>query len=149
MKLFLLTLLSLPLGAQLFYTQSIAAGNQLPATPAAATSIPTGVPLAVAVDSGGRVYYSAANCIFRIDTDGTATRIAGTGQPGFSGDGGPAIDAELDAPQGIAIDAAGNVFVSDTGNQRIRRIAPSGIIGTIEDGFHAPAGIAVDKTGNI
>jgi uncharacterized protein (TIGR03437 family) len=149
MKLYLLILLSVPLAAQPFYTRSIAAGNQLPGTPAAATGIPMGAPLAVAVDSGGRVYYSAANCIFRVDTDGTAARIAGTGRPGFSGDGGPALDAQLNAPQGITIDAAGDVFVSDTGNNRIRRITPSGIIATIQDGFHAPAGIAVDKTGNI
>jgi uncharacterized protein (TIGR03437 family) len=149
MKLFALALLSLPIAAQPYYTRSIAAGTQLPATPAAATSIPTGRPLAVAVDSSGRVYYSAADCIFRVDTNGTATRMAGTGNPGFSGDGGAATNAELNAPQGIAIDTAGNVFVSDSGNNRIRRIAPSGIIATIAAGFNSPVGIAVDKAGNI
>ena len=107
MKLFLLDLLAFPLIGQPYYTRSIAAGNKLPATPAAATSIPTGTPLAVAVDSSRRVYYSAANAILRIDPDGTVAHIAGTGQAGFSGDGGPAVNAQLNAPQGIAIDPGG------------------------------------------
>ncbi|HVW10840.1 MAG TPA: IPT/TIG domain-containing protein [Bryobacteraceae bacterium] len=149
MKLILFALISLPVAAQPYYTQSIAAGTVLPATPAPAASIPSGSPVAVAADSSGRVYYSAANCIFRIEADGTATRIAGTGYYGFSGDGGPAVNAQLNAPQGIAVDAAGNVFVSDTGNNRIRRITPSGIIATIADGFKGPVGIAVDGSGNI
>ncbi len=61
----------------------------------------------------------------------TISTIAGTGQPGFSGDGGPAINAQLSEPRHLAVDAAGNVYVLDSNNIRIRRITPAGIITTV------------------
>lgn len=74
------------------------------------------------------------------------TPIAGTGQPGFSGDGRPAIQADLNAPQGIAIDPAGNAFISDIGNNRIRRIAMA-----IAEGvkLYYPNGVAVEGSGDV
>ena len=59
------------------------------------------------------------------------TTIAGTGEPGFSGDGGPAIQAQFNDPRHLAVDAAGNVYVVDTNNVRVRRISPNGVVVTV------------------
>ena len=65
-----------------------------------------------------------------MDSSGIITTIAGTGVFGFSGDGGPAVEAQLDNPRGVAVDAAGNLYISDKQNHRIRRVDPSGTITT-------------------
>ncbi len=94
----------------------------------------------------------------------TLELLAGTGVPGYLGDGGPAIDAQLDQPMGVAVDAAGNVLVADLSN-RIRKITPDGVITTVAgsgiagfagDGGPAtdaqlnhPTGVIVDATGGI
>src|SRR5437660_1455334 len=62
---------------------------------------------------------------------GTITTIAGTGQLGFSGDGGPATQARLNHPIGVVVDAAGNIFFADGFNNRVRKVSPSGIITTV------------------
>jgi sugar lactone lactonase YvrE len=62
----------------------------------------------------------------RVSKDGKIATIAGDGQPGFSGDGGLATKARLDRPLGIAVDAAGNVYVADQVNRRVRKISPDG-----------------------
>ena len=67
----------------------------------------------------------------RIGRDGTKEIVAGTGQPGYSGDGGPASAAQFNAPAAIAVDAQGNIYVADTGNVRIRHIDPQGMVTTI------------------
>jgi sugar lactone lactonase YvrE len=93
------------------------------------------------------------------------TTIAGNGGWGYSGDGGPAIDASLSYPSGVAVDADGNLFIADTYNQRIRKVNASGIITTVAgngnwgysgDGGAAtnaslsyPSGVAVDADGNL
>jgi hypothetical protein len=59
--------------------------------------------------------------------------VAGNGVPGFSGDRGPAIDAQLSRPNDIAADSAGNLFIADTYNQRIRKVSSDGIITTVVD----------------
>ena len=124
-------------------------------------------PTDVAVDAAGNLYVADAfnHRIRRLDPSGTITTIAGTGEEGFSGDNGPAIQAGLNRPQGVAVDAAGNLFIADTRNHRIRRVDPSGTITTIagtgEDGFSgdngpaveaqlaSPRGLALDGTGNL
>ncbi|MCK9929381.1 protein kinase [Frankia sp. Mgl5] len=90
-------------------------------------------PFSVACDREGRIYIADSynHRIRRIDLDGVIETIAGTGVPGFSGDGGKATAATLRNPRGVAVDAAGNVYVTDASNNRIRRIDPAGIITTI------------------
>src|SRR5438094_271955 len=62
---------------------------------------------------------------------GTITTVAGTGVPGFFGDGGPATQARLDEPIGTGIDAAGSVFIGDSSNHRVRKVSPDGTITTV------------------
>ena len=103
--------------------------------------------------------------IRKVSTDGVITTVAGTGTAGFSGDGRPATDAQLGAPSAIAIDAAGNLFIGDFINHRIRKVSPDGIItsiaGTGEAGYNGdgkpalecqigePCGVAVDRSGFV
>jgi hypothetical protein len=81
-------------------------------------------PAAVAVDAQGNLYIadSGNNVIRRVDLNGVITTVAGYGQPGYSGDGGPALGAKLNAPAGLAFDASGNLYISDTGNDVIRKL---------------------------
>ena len=84
----------------------------------------------LAFDSQGHVYFSdqefnegpIGHRVRKIDSDGTITTVAGTGEPGFSGDGGPASEAELNRPFGVAVDADGNLSIVDSGNNRIRKV---------------------------
>jgi DNA-binding beta-propeller fold protein YncE len=91
-------------------------------------------PAGVAVDLSGRYLYIADNGnhrIRRIDLlTLTIITVAGTGQPGFGGDGGAATQAQLAYPSAVALDLAGNLYIADTGNYRIRRVDSSGIIRT-------------------
>ncbi len=77
------------------------------------------------------------------------SRIAGTGTPGGSGDGGPAILAQLDAPQGVSADAAGRTFIADGGNGRVRVIDPDGTIRSTGGGFGEPTDVAADGQGGV
>jgi sugar lactone lactonase YvrE len=88
----------------------------------------------VAFDSAGNYYFSASftsNRVFKVNTSGTLTVIAGNGLPGYSGDGGPAAQATLYNPEGVAVDGSGNVYIADYSNQVIRMVNSSGIISTI------------------
>ncbi|HYL79150.1 MAG TPA: hypothetical protein VEU96_33475 [Bryobacteraceae bacterium] len=123
----------------------------------------------VALDPKGNLYFTNAdgnvdNSVYRSDQK-TAARIAGSSAAGFGGDGGPASQALLNAPSGVVTDAAGNLYISDTGNNRVRRVAADGVIrtfagnggtGTSGDGgpalsasIAAPSGLAFDTTGNL
>jgi trimeric autotransporter adhesin len=103
-------------------------GDGGPAT-AAKLDFPTGL----AIDGKGDLYLSDANnnCVRRIDLAGVITTVAGIGEAGLGGDGGPAKAAELNAPSGLAFDGAGNLYIADQGNNRVRRIASDGVITTV------------------
>lgn len=134
-------------------------GDNLQATKAALS-----FPSSVALDSSGNLYIAdtAAQRIRRV-TNGIITTIAGTGQVGFSGDGGAATAATFSNPVSVAIDASGNVYVADVDNNRIRRVVPGGAVTTfagtttsIGDGgpstrarLDRPSGAAVDSSGNL
>ena len=120
-------------------------------------------PSALAFDRRGNLYVADTgnHAIRKITPAGVVTTIAGTGQPGDAD--GPAATAQFNGPVGVAVDKTGNVFVADTYNDRIRRIAPDGIVTTIAgtgrpgdaDGaahtaaFDTPSGIAVAPDGTL
>lgn len=147
------------------YVISTIAGGVPPPTPVAAAKASIGDPPRVAVDAAGQVYFASLHSVFRVDAGGTLTRIAGTGQSGYSGDGGPATAAQLSFPIGLAVDAAGNVYVADRDASVVRKIAANGTIATVAgtgaagysgDGgpassaqLNGPFGLAVDTAGNL
>lgn len=110
------------------------------------------IPKDVAVDREGNVYIADFynHRVRRVGGDGIITTIAGTGMPGYGGDGGPAIQANLRGPNGITVDAKGNVYIADTGNDRIRRVGVDGIIATVAGngtwGFAGDRGLATRAT---
>jgi uncharacterized protein (TIGR03437 family) len=120
----------------------------------------------IAIDRLGNVYISDTDRHrIRKVSAGTVTTIAGTGVAGFSGDGGSALDAQLNFPYGLALDSAGNIYVADLGNQRVRRIGTDGAIATIagtgkkasspdgaaptDTSLLSPRNVAVDAAGNL
>ena len=124
-------------------------------------------PGGTAIDSQGNLYISEiyGNRIRKVDPTGIITTVAGTGTAGYNGDGGPATSAQISTPQGIAVDAAGSLFIADAGNHRIRRVDAAGKISTVAgtglsgyngDGRLAtsaqlanPQGVALDAEGNL
>jgi uncharacterized protein (TIGR03437 family) len=115
-----------------------------------ATSAAFSQPAGVAVDANGNVYISDYGnyTVRKVDTAGKISTIAGTGVWGYSGDGGPANKATLGAPTAIAIDPAGNIFISDISNANIREITTDGNIHTRASNVTADA-IAVDAADSI
>lgn len=120
----------------------------------------------VAVDSAGGLYFadSTTNRVRKVSPEGIVTTVAGNGRQGYSGDGGPAISAQLNYPWGLAFDGADNLYITDTNNGRIRKVAPNGFITTVAGGgstlpadgvpanaaqFHQPTSVAVDNSGNL
>ena len=87
----------------------------------------------VAADSAGNVYVAdrANHRVRRVSPNGIITTIAGSGTAGFAGDNGLATQANLNSPTGVAIDSAGNIYIADNGNARIRLVTPDGVIQTI------------------
>jgi len=91
-------------------------------------------PTGIRLDSTtGNLYFSdSGNYVIRkVTTDGGSTTVAGSGICGYSGDSGPATSAKLCAAQGVAVDATGNLYIADSGNYRIRKVAANGIITTV------------------
>jgi len=154
------------------------AGGAPPPTPVAALNASIGYATAVTTDMAGNVYFiSGLNCIFKVDPNGVLTRVAGDSRAGYSGDGGLAINAELNTvdnvseepafgfPGGLAVDRLGNLYITDGGNKLVRKVSAAGIITTIAgngtagysgDGGPAnaaqlsdPHGLAVDSAGNL
>ncbi len=95
-----------------------------------AANAPLGGVVGVAIDSAGNVFAVDGdnNLLVKVSAAGVLTVIAGNGIAGFSGDGGPATSASLNFPRGVALDAAGNLYIADEGNSRIRQVSPSGVI---------------------
>jgi trimeric autotransporter adhesin len=124
-------------------------------------------PKDIAFDGKGNLYIAdtANNVIRMVSSAGVITTIAGTGQSGFSGDGGAAIAATMNLPSGLVVDGGGNLFIGDTNNFRVRKITTAGLITTIagtgikgHSGDNAPAiaaqlsnptGLALDQAGNL
>ncbi|HUB79243.1 MAG TPA: IPT/TIG domain-containing protein [Bryobacteraceae bacterium] len=143
-------------------------GNAAPggeALPAVTTPLMT--PTAVALDASGNllIVESGANRIRAVGPDGLVRTIAGTGVTGLGADSLPATQAQLTVPQGLCLDRSGNLYIADTGNSRILRAPPGGLISTAAgngaagfagDGgpasiaqLNQPAACAVDSAGNL
>lgn len=87
------------------------------------------------LDGSGNFYIAdrVNNRIRKVDAAGIITTVAGNGTPGYSGDGGPAASAGLRAPQAVVFDSAGNMYIADTNNFRVRKVNPAGVITTVAD----------------
>jgi RHS repeat-associated protein len=109
------------------------------------------IPEGVTVDASGNFYIvdRGNHCIRKVDTSGIITTVAGTGTYGYSGDGGPAVDAQLHSPTDVVLDKAGNLYIADLGNHRIRKIDNSGMITTVVEALYAPHAVALDNWGNL
>lgn len=94
----------------------------------AATAAQILSPKGIAVDGAGNLYFADTgnDRVRRVDANGVITTVAGTGLPGFSGDGGPATSARLSSPRDVKVDAQGNIYIADAGNNRIRKISAGG-----------------------
>src|ERR1051326_3224915 len=104
----------------------------------------------IAVDGIGNVYIAdpGLNRVRKITLDGVINTIAGTGNRGFSGDGGLATTANLAGPSDVAVDSNGNLFIADNGNNRVRKVTPDGTISTIFD-RGTPYGLTLDSQDNL
>jgi sugar lactone lactonase YvrE len=132
-----------------------------------ATNAEFAYPCDVVVDASGRLFIAdfGNNRIREVGTNGIITTVAGNGARGFFGDGGPATEAELSGPIGVAVDATGNLFIADQDNDRIREVGTNGIITTVAgngtSGFSGDGGsatnaelggigaVALDTVGNL
>ena len=157
-----------PARAQAPNTITTIAGGGANGTSPTAAYLP--LPFLAVRDSNANTYISVPglNLVYKVDATNKLTIFAGTGIGGFSGDGGPATQAELSFPQGLAVDKNNNVFIADTSNERIRRVDTTGNITTVagsEDPFfgafggdngpatsarlNSPTGVAVDGNGDL
>ena len=124
------------------------------------------LPTSVAYDAAGNLYFADTNRheVYESSLAGVLTVVAGNGVQGFGGDGGPAMGAELDSPQGVAVGADGALYIADTGNERVRAvrggvistIAGNGSVGFAGDGgaalgasFRWPNALAIDASGAV
>ena len=147
------------------YTINTFAGGGLPATPAAATTVPL-YARGLTLDSAGNLYILTSSAVFKMDSTGTLRWLAGAPGGGALGDNGPATSANISASLGgIAIDSAGNIYIAESENNRIRKITPGGTISTVAgtgvpgySGDNGPAinaqlsmpmAVCVDPSGNL
>ncbi len=152
--------------AQNYTITTVAGGAPTITTGQSATSYAASFVTSVAEDSMGNTYLVLSSLcqIWEVNSSGTLTQVIGTGNCGYSGDGGSAASAQLNAPAGAAVDSSGNLYIADSGNNRIREVS-GGNISTVAgngntfyngDGMDAtsaalysPAGVAVDSSGNF
>lgn len=108
-------------------------------------------PAGLALDAAGNLYVADAgnHRVRLVSAAGTVRTVAGIGWRGYAGDGGAALLARFDQPRGVTVDLAGNLYIADTGNNRIRRIDTAGMASTVMDGLNGPCGVAVDAGGAI
>ena len=150
------------------YTINTLAGGALPVDIVGTSASLIGIPDSssipgIAADPNGNLFIINVNIVLRWDAiTGVLTRVAGNGSPGFSGDNGPATSAQLASPNGVAVDSSGNVYIADTGNQRVRMVS-GGVITTVAGGgsllgdnglatsarLYTPIGVALDSSGNL
>ncbi len=134
---------------------------------AAATNAELQDPEGLALDRAGNLFIADTynHRIRKVDTNGIITTIAGNGAAGYSGDGSAATNAQLSYPGGVTVDGAGNLFIADSSNGRIRKVDTNGIITTVagngnpgssgdgssatEAELYLPSGVAVDGAGNL
>ncbi len=132
-----------------------------------ATSATLYSPAGLAVDAEGDLFIADTgdNVVREVTPSGNIELLAGDGTAGYSGDGGPAVDAELDGPEAVAVDASGDVFIADSKNNVVREVSPSGLISTfagdgtagysgdygpaVDAELDDPCGVAVDSSGNV
>src|ERR1035437_6466953 len=124
-----------------------------PTSSVQALRAPLGTPLGVAVDAQGNVYAAdnTNNIVVRISPNGLLTVVAGNGTGGFSGDGGPAVRASLNWPLAVAVDSAGNLYIAELNNHRVRKVS-GGTITTVagngNQGFSGDGGPATSASLN-
>jgi streptogramin lyase len=99
-----------------------------------ATQAELNIPHGVALGPDGTLYIADNVVVRRVAPDGIITTVAGNGTSGYSGDGGPATQAELNSPIGVAVGPDGSLYIADWGNNRIRRVGPDGVITTVAGG---------------
>ena len=150
------------------YTISTAVGAGAPSNvQGKSTSLGTNVPSYLTADSTGNVYFVDQNSVIEWNhSTGLLTIVAGNGTTGYSGDNGPATSAQLNNPQGLAVDSNGNLYIADAANNAIREVAAAtGVITTIAGNgttgagcpnseaasaaLNSPAGLALDSQDNL
>lgn len=149
------------------YLIDTVAGREVPRDAERAVETWLDVPVGVATDNGGNVYVADSfnSRVLRIKPDGTRETVVGNGFSGFSGDDGPATEAQLSSPKGLTFGPDGSLFIADFGNRRIRKVFPDGTITTVagsgDFGFSGDGGpataaalnfpwdVAVDSMGNL
>ena len=108
-------------------------------------------PRNVLADASGNIYFSefGGQRVRMIAPDGTVSLVAGTGLPGQTGDGGLAVLAQLNYPAGLALDVYGNLYIADSGGNRIRKVSAGKITTVLATGLSTPTAVAVDAAGNL